>query len=110
MTTAQVVETPFTLNNSPIQGCVHPDHHAQPTYEMTPGFYPYQYGQQNFFPVECLLISLIAFDTVDHKILLVKLNYYGFRGIVNQWFFSYLINRTQTTEIDLFTDTAAILN
>ena len=55
-------------------------------------------------------IILIAFDTVDHKILLAKLNYYGFRGIVNQCFFSYLINRTQTTEIDLFTDTTAILN
>ena len=40
-----------------------------------------------------------AFDTVDHKILLDKLNYYGFRGIVNQWFFSYLGTRTQTTEI-----------
>ena len=31
-----------------------------------------------------------AFDTVDHKILLDKLNYYGFRGIVNQLFSSYL--------------------
>ena len=40
-----------------------------------------------------------AFDTVDHKILLDKLNYYGFREIVNQWFFSYLATRTQTTEI-----------
>ena len=40
-----------------------------------------------------------AFDTVDHKILLDKLNYYGFRGIVYQWFFSYLATRTQTTEI-----------
>ena len=28
-----------------------------------------------------------------------SLNYYGFRGIVNQWFSSYLSNRTQTTEI-----------
>ena len=41
-----------------------------------------------------------AFDTVDHKILLDKLNYYGFRGIVNQWFSSYLTYRTQTTKIN----------
>ena len=40
-----------------------------------------------------------AFDTVNHTILLDKLNYYGFRGIVNQWFSSYSSNRTQTTEI-----------
>ena len=40
-----------------------------------------------------------AFDTVNHTILLDKLNYYGFRGIVNQWFSSYLSNPTQTTEI-----------
>ena len=43
-----------------------------------------------------------AFDTVDHKILLDKLNYYGLRGIDNQWFSSYLTNRTQTTEINSF--------
>ena len=41
-----------------------------------------------------------TFDTVDHKKLLDKLNYYGFRGIVNQWFSSYLTCRTQTTEIN----------
>ena len=40
-----------------------------------------------------------AFDTVDHNILLNKLNYYGFRGIVNDWFSSYLKNRTQTTQV-----------
>ena len=40
-----------------------------------------------------------AFDTVNHTVLLDKLNYYGFRGIVNQWFSSYLSNRTQSTEI-----------
>jgi hypothetical protein len=40
-----------------------------------------------------------AFDTVDHNILLNKLNHYGFRGIVNDWFSSYLKNRTQTTQV-----------
>ena len=44
-----------------------------------------------------------AFDTVDHKILLDKLYYYGFRGIVNRWFSSYLTNHTQTTEINSYT-------
>ena len=42
MTTAQVVETSVTVNNnSPIQNYIHPDDHAQPTYEMTPGFKPF---------------------------------------------------------------------
>ena len=40
-----------------------------------------------------------AFDTVDHKILLNKLNHYGFRGVVNDWCSSYLNNRTQTTQV-----------
>ena len=40
-----------------------------------------------------------AFDTVDHNILLAKLNHYGIRGVINQWFASYLKGRLQTTEI-----------
>ena len=35
MTTAQVVETSVTVNNSPIQDYVHPDDQTQPTFIIT---------------------------------------------------------------------------
>ena len=40
-----------------------------------------------------------AFDTVDHEILLSKLKYCGIRGIINDWFRSYLFNRKQFTTV-----------
>ena len=41
-----------------------------------------------------------AFDTVNHNILLQKLDHYGFRGITNKLLESYLSNRKQYVEIN----------
>ena len=40
-----------------------------------------------------------AFDVINHKILLHTLKMYGIRGLANDWFSSYLSNRTQFLEI-----------
>ena len=43
-----------------------------------------------------------AFDTVDHQILIQKLNYYGIEEIANNWFSPYLQNITQFVSINGF--------
>ncbi len=41
-----------------------------------------------------------AFDTVDHSILIDKLNNMGFRYSAKEWFRSYLHGRSQQTAVD----------
>ena len=41
-----------------------------------------------------------AFDTVNHEIIIKKLEYYGIRGKPLNWFKSYLLDRQQATEIN----------
>ena len=58
MTTAEVVETPVTVNNnSPIQDYVHPDEHTQPTYEMLLGS---NLSQNEILNIKLLTLRLIT--------------------------------------------------
>ena len=51
-----------------------------------------------------------AFDTVEHDILLAKLEHYGIRGIANEWFKSYLFDRKQFASINGHISSKASIN
>ena len=51
-----------------------------------------------------------AFDTVDHQILLAKLNHYGIHGVSNDWFKSYVSNHIQYLSINWYESGLAVIN
>ena len=51
-----------------------------------------------------------TFDTVDHQILLAKLNHYGICGVSNDWFKSYLSNHNQYVSINGYESGLAAIN
>ena len=60
----------------------------------------YQHLDNNELVIGIYLDLQKAFDTVNHNILLSKLNIYGVRGIVHKWFKSYLSGRHQFTYVN----------
>ena len=85
-------------------------------------FYPHQYGfrlnistnnalmfiiekiqtrlDDNEFAAGVFVDMKKAFDTVDHEILIGKLEHYGVRGTAKDWFCSHLANRKQFVSIN----------
>ena len=43
-----------------------------------------------------------AFNTVDHQILLAKLNHYGIHGVLNDWFKHYPSNWNQYVSVNVY--------
>ena len=61
-----------------------------------------------YFSCDVFIDLKKAFDAVNHEILLDKLNFYGFRGLINDWFQSHLKNRMQTIQIGEYLSTKLI--
>ena len=59
-----------------------------------------RYLDEGKIPITIFLDLSKAFDTLDHGILLDKLNYYGIKNTALNWFRSYLTQRYQYIDIN----------
>lgn len=64
-------------------------------------FYEWKSELENGNFLICIFLDLKrAFETIDRKILIEKLERIGIKNIEKKWFTDYLTNRTQKTKID----------
>ena len=54
-----------------------------------------KYLDNNYFACGVFINLQKAFDTVNREIFLVKLDFYGIRGLANGWLKSFLENKKQ---------------
>lgn len=55
---------------------------------------------KNNYPVGVFLDFSKAFDTINHRLLMKKMERYGFRGLVSTWVQSYIEDRKQFVQIN----------
>jgi len=72
---------------------------SQAVMEVMDNIHVYQYCSNRELIMGIYIDLLKAFDTVNHLILIQKLEKYGVRGLILDWFRSYLNNRKQYTVI-----------
>ena len=56
--------------------------------------------KNNYLSIAIFIDLSKAFDTIDHTILISKLEHYGVENNELQWFISYMHNRQQYVEIE----------